>query len=266
MTRLRLRPSRLRPRSKDGRPDPGVHDEQTALTTRRKFLRRRRARRWLVWRRLLGGVLAVALTAGAVWLVLFSSVLASAGTEVTGTDSLAQDRVVETAEVPLGVPLARLDLDAIEARVEALAAVRSAEVSRGWPDQVVIAVTERTPVAAVQWEGRWRGLDESGLLFRDFDRKPPELPVVQMRASTPVDALAEGAAVVSSLPEELLGRVEAFDVRSIDDITFRLKGGARVVWGSAEYSEAKAEVLGILLEQQARTYDVSAPGRPTTRG
>jgi cell division protein FtsQ len=245
----------------------GAPEETSTASTRKKFLRRRRARRWLVWRRLLVGLLAVAAVVGAVWLVFFSSVLAASGTEVTGADALPERLVVETAEVPLGVPLARVDLDAIEARVEGLAAVESVEVSRGWPDQVRIDVTERTPVAAVQWVGRWRGLDRSGVLFRDYDRRPPALPVVRMRASTPVEALAEGAAVVSTLPDELLGRVEAFDVRSIDDITFRLKGGAEVVWGSAEYSEAKAEVLGILLDQRdAATYDVSAPGRPTTRG
>jgi cell division protein FtsQ len=257
MNRLRLRPGSSRVEGLE---------ERSTLTTRKKFLRRRRARRWLVWRRLLVALLLVGAVAGSVWLVLFSSVLAAAGTEVTGTDALREELVVETADVPLGVPLARLDLGAIAARVEGLAAVRSVEVSRGWPDQVQIEVTERTPVAAVLWEGRWRGLDESGVLFREFDRRPPALPVVQMRASTPVEALAEGAAVVSALPEELLGRVETFDVRSIDDITFRLEGGARVVWGSAEYSEAKAEVLAILLEQEARTYDVSAPGRPTTLG
>ena len=256
MSRLGRRPERSRA---DGA------EERSTLTTRKRFLRRRRARRWLVWRRLLLALLLVGAAAGAVWLVLFSSVLAAAGTEVTGTDALREELVVETADVPLGVPLARLDLGAIEARVEGLAAVKSVEVSRGWPDQVRIEVTERTPVAAVLWEGRWRGLDESGVLFRELDRRPPELPVVQMRASTPVEALAEGAAVVTALPDELLGRVETFDVRSIDDITFRLEGGARVVWGSAEHSDAKAEVLAILLEQEARTYDVSAPGRPTTR-
>lgn len=252
-----------RPRA--ARPQ-GAEDAST-VAARKKFLRRRRARRWLVWRRLLVGLLVAGALVGVGWLVLFSSVLAAAGTEVNGTESLPEQVVVETAEVPLGVPLARVDLDAIEARVEGLAAVESAEVSRGWPDQVQIDVTERTPVAAVEWEGRWRGLAESGVLFRDYDRRPPELPVVQMRASTPVEALAEGAAVVSTLPDDLLERVVAFDVRSIDDITFRLKSGARVVWGSAEHSEAKAQVLGILLDQrEAATYDVSAPGRPTTRG
>jgi cell division protein FtsQ len=257
MTRLTLR-------RREAVPGPGAGDEQ--VTTSARFLRRRRARRWVVWRRVLLAALAVGLVTGAVWLVLFSSVLASAGTEVTGTDALSDQQVVATADVPLGVPLARIDLDAVEARVEGLAAVRSAEVSRGWPDQVRIDVTERVPVAAVEWEGRWRALDGSGVLFRDYDRRPAELPVVRMRATTPVEALAEGAAVVSALPSDLLRRVAAFDVRSIDDISFQLEGGARVVWGSAEYSEAKAEVLGILLQKGAATYDVSAPGRPTTRG
>ena len=119
-------------------------DEPSTLTTRKRFLRRRRARRWLVWRRLLLALLLVGAVVGAVWLVLFSSVLAAAGTEVTGTDALREELVVETAEVPLGVPLARVDLGAIEARVEGLAAVKSVEVSRGWPDQVRIEVTERT--------------------------------------------------------------------------------------------------------------------------
>ena len=64
------------------------------------------------------------------------------------------------ADVPLGVPLATVDLAAIEARVEGLAAVGVGEASRAWPDQVRIDVTEREAVAVVSWEGQWRGLDE----------------------------------------------------------------------------------------------------------
>ena len=35
------------------------------------------------------------------------------------------------------------------------------------------------------------------------------------------------------------------------------------MWGSAEESDAKAEVLAALLEQPGPTYDVSVPGQPT---
>ena len=45
-----------------------------------------------------------------------------------------------------------------------------------------------------------------------------------------------------------------------------LKDGRTVVWGSAEESDTKAEVLATLLATvQAQTYDVSVPSKPTTR-
>jgi len=64
---------------------------------------------------------------------------------------------------------------------------------------------------------------------------------------------------------ELLNRVRVIDVGSIDAISFRLTGGARVTWGSADESAAKARVLAVLLQQRASAYDVTAPGRPTLR-
>jgi cell division protein FtsQ len=218
-----------------------------------------------VLRRLLTALVVAGLVVGAGWLVFFSSVLDVEGVEVAGTAVLTNDQVVETAAVPEAVPLARVDLDAVRARVEGLAAVRSAEVSRAWPDQVRIDVTEREAVAVVSWEGQWRGLDRSGVLFRSYESRPLDLPRVDMRASTPVEALAEAAGVVTSLPQDLLSRVEYLDVGSIDAISLRLKSAATVTWGSADQSEDKAAVLAVLLDQPARAYDVSAPGRPTLR-
>jgi cell division protein FtsQ len=251
--------------SRKAAPEPVAVDDRTVRATRKRFLRRQRARRWVLWRRLLVALLAVALVAGSVWLVFFSSVLAVHGAKVTGTAVLTEAEVEQVAAVPLGVPLATADLAAIEARVEGLAPVRSAEVSRSWPDQVEIAVTEREAVAAVSWQGEWRGLDQDGVLFRSYPEQPKELPEVTMKAATPVEALAEAAAVVDSLPAELLARVRFVDVESIDAIRLSLRGGAVVNWGSAELSEDKAAVLAVLLEQKARVYDVTAPGRPTTR-
>ncbi len=250
----------------DKAPEPVTPDDRAVRATRRRFLRRQRARRWVVWRRLLAALVAIGLVVGAVWLVFFSSVLAVHGTEVTGTEVLTDAEVERVAAVPLGVPLATADLAAIQARVEGLAPVRSAEVSRSWPDQVEIAVTERVAVAAVSWQGRWRGLDQDGVLFRSYPDQPSGLPEVAMKAATPVEALAEAAAVVDSLPADLLSRVRFVDVESIDSIRLSLKGGAVVSWGSAELSEDKAAVLAILLERKAKVYDVTAPGRPTTRG
>src|SRR3712207_8451305 len=47
----------------------------------------------------------------------------------------------------LPISLLRVDVDAAEARVARLPQVASVEVTRGWPDRVVITVRERVPVA-----------------------------------------------------------------------------------------------------------------------
>jgi cell division protein FtsQ len=250
------------------RPRPTAPEQSPDLdvaSTRRKFVRRQRARRWLVWRRVLAVVALVAVVGGLVWLFFFSSVLAVKGAEVRGVEVLTAGEVEDVAAVPLAVPLATVDLTAIENRVEGLAAVESAEVSRAWPDQVRIDVTERKAVAVVSWEGEWRGLDDTGVLFRTYSEQPEELPEVTMSATTPVEALAEAAAVVESLPADILGRVDHVEVGSIDRITLELTGGATVVWGSADESEDKARVLQALLRQKASVYDVTAPGRPTIK-
>lgn len=234
------------------------------------FARRQRARRWARWRPLaaLAGVLVV--LGAAVWLVLFSRVLGVDRVEVEGVALLTPATVRSAAAVPAGEPLARVDLDAVEARVEALVEVADATVRRGWPDAIVVEVTEREPVAAVVSDGGFRGMDETGVLFRDFARQPRDLPVVRIAASTRTEALAEAAAVLRHLPSVLDGAVDHVTVRTVDDITVVLRDGRRVVWGSAEDSGNKGDVLAILLEQEpgdapVREYDVSVPGQPTTR-
>lgn len=231
----------------------------------RAFARRRWARRWLSWRRALlalATLLALGLGAYAVW---FSSWLAAEQVTVAGASQLAPDEVEQAAGVPLGEPLARVDLDAVRTRVSSLAMVSEVDVVRRWPHTVAITVVERQAVAVVQIGTALRGLDAEGVVFRDYATAPPDLPRVQTASGASSEALREAAAVVSALPEDLVPRVDFVSVASIDRIELALRDGRTVVWGSAEDSERKAEVLAVLLEQQARVYDVSVPATPTTR-
>ncbi len=234
--------------------------------TRRRFARRQWTRRWLTWKPLVVVVVLIALLVGAIWLVFFSSYLSVQGVEVEGTDQLSASEVRRAADVPEGDPLARVDLDRIRSRVEALAPVKSADVSRAWPDQVLIAVVEREPIAVVDVGGQLRGMDEDGVVFRDYDRAPAGLPRVETSADTGSEALREGALVVAALPADLAASVDHVVVETVDDISLVLKDGREVEWGSSEQSDQKAEVLADLLEaRQADHYDVSVPGLPTTR-
>ena len=69
--------------------------------------------------------------------------------------------------MPPGTPLARVDTDAVAARVGALPPVASVEVSRSWPGTLVIDVTERSPVAAVATPTGFVLLDAAGVVVPD---------------------------------------------------------------------------------------------------
>lgn len=246
-------------------PEATGPDERTIRIARKRFVRRQWARRWLAWRRLLALVLVVALLLGSVWTVFFSSLLAVSGVRVEGTAVLDPRSVRQAAAVPLGGPLATADLDGVAARVQNLPAVRSVDVSRSWPDRVLVSVTEREAVAVVEEGGILRGVDEDGVVFRRYPSRPKSLPLLRMGERTRTDALAEAAKVAAALPATIARRVDYVEVRTVDTISLRLRSGRVVRWGSADDSAAKAEVLAVLLRQKASLYDVTVPGQPIIR-
>lgn len=244
---------------------PTSRDEQTVRLARKRFARRQWARRWLAWRVVLAVLALVAALAGVVWLVFFSSVLAVKGVLVEGTGVLDPREVRHVAAVPTGAPLAGVDLDAVAARVQALAPVLDVDVSRAWPDRVRVDITERVAVAVVDQGGVLHGVDGDGVMFRRYPTRPPSLPLLRIGAATEAEALAEAALVVETLPDAIASRVQYLSVSTVDTISLRLRSGQTVQWGSADESGHKAEVLAVLLEQRASMYDVSVPGQPVIR-
>lgn len=252
------------PPPKSQKPTP----EQLRLAKeRRRFARRRRLRQLGRMRTALLLVGLVVALAVAAWAVLASPLLAVRGVKVTGVQQMPASEVTQAAKVRTGAPLAKADLDAIRARVENLATVRSAAVSRCWPHDVCIKVTERQPAAVVQRDGALWSVDGEGVVYRQVAQQPPGVPVIQMQPDTSAYALSQAAAIVVALPAGVAAQVDHVDVRTMDAISLQLRSGATVVWGSAQDSALKAKVLGPLVAAQpkAHVYDVSVPGRPTVK-
>jgi cell division protein FtsQ len=245
-------------------------EEDTVRVADADFRRRRRSRLLRRSRPWLVLALVLALAATAVYAVFFSSWLAARQVAVTGLDQpadrLTPARVEQVAQVPLGTPLARVDLGAVRRRVEAIPAVRSVDVSRTWPHGIRIAVVERRPVAVIERGHGLRALDRDGVVFGHFGARPAQLPLVEGAAGVRPDALAEAGKVAAALPQSVLRRVAHIHVASIDRIELRLHDGRTVLWGSADESAEKAAVLAVLLHRhRVQLIDVSVPARPTTR-
>lgn len=240
-------------------------DEETIQLERRLFESRRRSRRLGRLRPLLVLLLGLLLVVTGGYVVWFSGLLSVDRVEVTWTTLVAPVRIRETAHVPLGRPLARVDLDAIRERVSTLPAVRSVRVSRHWPHQVRIDVTERVAVAVVPRGVGFRGLAADGVLFRTYDGRPAGLPEIEDKKGADKRALQEAARVVGSLPPEVLRRVDHVSVATIDQIKLVMRSGRLVVWGNSSQSARKARVLAVLMKRPSSVIDVSVPGRPTAR-
>lgn len=224
--------------------------------------RRRQNRRKLIGIVSAAGVLV--LGGVAVWLLFFSTVFAVTDVRVTGNQLLSTDEVLEVAQVEVGHPLVTTDIDAAGTRVAGLVPVEQVTVERNFPGTVSIEVTERALVYQRLADSQYQWVDRHGVVFNTATT-PQAGAIVAETATDEPRLLADVATVATHLPEELLPRVQVITADALDQIEISLTDGDVVVWGSAEQSELKAEVLTALLVVEAEVYDVSAPGHPTTK-
>ncbi|MFE4514893.1 cell division protein FtsQ/DivIB [Kitasatospora sp. NPDC056783] len=225
------------------------------------------------------GALGASVLGVLAWLVFFSSVLDVRTVAVQGAsdERLTADQVREAVGGLGDGPLARVDLDVVRHRVEAIPRVAKAEVWRGWPHTLRVKVVQRTAVAAVKGDdGQFTQVDAGGVSFATEPAPPEGVPVVELRLSqqaTDVDGvidrsqLVRGAvAVAAGLPSEVAKRAGSVLVHSYDDIELQLSGGVTVRWGSPEQIDRKARVLVALMNQKGTNFDVTAPEAPAVSG
>jgi cell division protein FtsQ len=224
---------------------------------------RSRRRRW-PW--ILALVLAVALVAGAVYAVFFTPLLGVRQVTVTGVPDSVAARVQAAVAVPEGVPLARVDLDAVAASAGAVPEVESVEVSRAWPDEVVIAVQPRRTVAVTSANGQLWLLDSTGDPYLAVAAPPPGAVTVQLAAPGAGDPSTQAAlTVLDSLSEEFRGQVVEVIARAAYDVEVRLGDGRIVLWGGPELSATKMQILPAVLKQPGTVYDISDPSLVSVR-
>lgn len=230
----------------------------TAFKERRRNERRRLLTRW-------GVIAGIVLVFGFVgWLTTLSPVFRVHDVAVRGNDLVTAEAIRAAALVVPDTPMIALDSDGIVARVAEIPGIRDVEVSRDLPDTVVIDVTERTIIFQRVEAGTFEWVDEQGVIF-STSNEPVRGVLQAVTAGKDSRVLQDVAEVVSHIPASLMDRVERVQAKAVDRITLQLDEGDLVVWGSAEQSELKADVLEALLPVDAKLYDVSAPSYPTTK-
>ena len=184
---------------------------------------------------------------------------------IVGTHQLTPAQVSFAVQIPLGVPLARQDVDAIANRATTLPVIESAKVTRKWPNTITVTVVERRPVLAISQPDGYVLVDKAGLAYQTQSTLPLDVVLADV---SPGDKplLSQVAAVANAFPEKLRGKVGLITADSRDSIVLMLTSGRTVTWGSSADSELKAQVVTALLKKKPRSYiDVSSPHNPALR-
>ena len=238
-----------------------------ASSSAARFRERELANRRRPWRRAFAVLVAVTVVAVLVWVLGWSSILGVSKVEVSGATGAEASAVAELVDVPIGTPLARVDTDAVAARVRERITDAEVSVRRAWPSTLAVDIVLRTPAIVVRNpQGQLEVVDAEGISFGVVKAAPKGVPVVKAVGAKGAtrEALQSALALLNALPSDLSSQVSGITVSSANLVTFTL-GKRTVVWGSGADSERKVAILTALLPTKAKVIDVSAPETPVTR-
>ena len=194
----------------------------------------------------------------------FTPLLGVRSVEVSGATTIPQQQLRDAADVPLGQPMLRVDVDAIRQRLQAVPQVRSADVMLAWPSTVRLDVVERTPAVFMLVSNGIQLIDEGGVPFATVPQWPDGLPELRVPHASPDDPATRVAmSVLTSLPPAIRVDVTTVTAETPRDVRFQLRGQREVRWGDSGESRRKVAILPALLTRPGHVYDVTAPDLPT---
>lgn len=185
----------------------------------------------------LGGPAQVASRMGAaVNQIVLSAGFSVGGIEISGTHFTSKDSVRERAQVDVDWNIFAQDLNAMRARIEDLAWVETATVSRLLPNVLSIEITEHQPFALWQKDRKLHLISRGGeVIIEASAREFPHLPLVVGDGAP--QAAAPLLAFMASAPE-LADRVDA--AIRVGERRWDLKFDNEVVLNLPEDSPAQA--------------------------
>lgn len=249
---------------------------RTARAAKRARVRRERAevRRFTAARRrqlrtalLAVGGLAVALAVlvGLVW----SPLMSVREVRVEGAERLGAAAVQQALADSMGQPIATVTEEGVAERLRSIPQIESFRVDIVPPSTVIVRIVEREPAAIVPGEAGEAVIDAAGVVLGGVDESTAALPRLD-GVAVGTEEFDAAATVLVSVPRSVLEATATIAAPTPSDIRLSLHSGQTVLWGGADESQLKADVLAALLETQdpavAVVLDVSAPETPVVRG
>ncbi len=215
------------------------------LLDRRRAVAEDQAKR-SVWR-LLKLLAVLMLMAALVWVAL-SPWFSVNQVRSTGIASSDAHELLALHNVVAGTPMVLIRAGSVEEALETDPWISDARVHLNWPDEVVVRVVERVPVAWVLTSGGWVRRSLDGVALPSPSKPDSTLPWVEL--PTMVETEAESSRLVLGAIEFVtsLGRGEAI-IRQLGGELWATVAGFDVRLGRPVDMTEKARSLGALLEE-----------------
>jgi cell division protein FtsQ len=218
------------------------------------------------YRKFIAPLLVVALLG---YILGWSSLLEIRTIEVSGIEgskTLTAKKVIKRSGIKRGDKLARVNSGTIARALQGYPEIAQVEVNRKPLHTVEISIITRSiDLAIASGDGKYLLGDITGTTFVEVNRAPRGIPIITGDRRF----LADGMTIYSALPKKIRSRVEKIALPSSASISFSLRGGLSILWGSASNQEAKLTVLQALLaapeNKKARFIDIATPLTPTVR-
>lgn len=200
--------------------------------------------------RLLKFLVMMIIVGSLVWLA-FSPWLSVSQVRTAGIVASHANETLAANRVVAGTPMFMLRPAAVERALELDPWVRSARVHRKWPNEVIIRVDERVPVAWFQTAGGWARRDIEGVAVPGPNSPDDTMPWIRLPGLDDVDVensvfVLGAAEFVASLPDsthsDMTMGVEGGELWAVVD-------GYHVRLGRPVEMGAKARSLIVLLQE-----------------
>jgi len=230
--------------------------------------------------KLLIALAAVVVLAAGMTALYFSSIFPVTNVTVAGNSKLQSGYVIKLADVPEGSTFFRTDIEGIRARLLTEPWIQDVSVERGFPDTIVLRITEQ-PIAAVvsivpetahdavqQWviaeDGTWIALVEDDVVgqarinaeelvklpkIKDIDAAVRPVPGTKETDEGIVNALA----LLTGFSREMRDMVAVISAPDAVKTTLKLYNNVGVAFGRAEDIEAKEQAIATVLAEHEGT-------------
>lgn len=254
----------------------GVATRPKVVDFNARLKERRRANARSIALRVAAVVAAVAVLAGLVWLLFFSSVFRLEVSQISvsgGNEWVSESEVLDIASEQAGKSLLLVSSDDVVDQLNDIPGVTQAEVVKEFPNGLSVTVEAQKPAAMLQTpDGTLTAVDTEGRALNSVDDASNDgIPVIEVDS---VDdgqsdrAVLEALQILSELSDDMRARISSVSAQTQDSITTQLDDGAyTVVWGDSSDLDLKIAVVEEILGDpdvigDKTQVDVSAPLRP----